>query len=86
VRDLSIVARFRLSGWNYADGFEQAPIVEPVDPFQCGELDGFQVSPGTAALDHLGLVETVDGLGEGIIPPPALAKAPYRIGPAGGVA
>jgi hypothetical protein len=67
VLDLGIVACFRLGGWNSADGSEQASIVEPVDPFQGGELDGFQVSPRAAAPDHLGLVEAVDGLGEGIV-------------------
>jgi hypothetical protein len=67
VLDLSIVARFGLGGWNSADGFEQAPIVEPVDPFQRGELDGFQVSPRAASPDHLGLVEAVDGLGQGVV-------------------
>jgi hypothetical protein len=36
-------------------------------PFQGGELDGFQGSPGTAAADHLGLVEAVDRLGQGVV-------------------
>jgi hypothetical protein len=60
---LSIVACFGLGGWNVADGLEQAPVVEPVHPFQGGELDGFQGAPWSAAPDHLGLVEAVDGLG-----------------------
>jgi hypothetical protein len=42
-------------------------MVEPVHPFQRGELDGFQVSPGTAAPDHLGLVEAVDRLSQGVV-------------------
>ena len=50
-----------------ADRFEQASIVEPVDPFQRGELDGFQASPRAASPDHLGLVEAVDRLGESIV-------------------
>jgi hypothetical protein len=45
VLGLSIVACFGLGGWNVADGFEQAPVVEPVDPVQGGELDDFQASP-----------------------------------------
>ena len=65
--ELGIVACFGLGGWNSADGFEQASMVEPVDPFQRSELDGFQASPGAASPDHLGLVEAIDGLGEGII-------------------
>ncbi len=32
-----------------------------------GELDGFEVSPWPAPMDHLGLVETVDGFGESIV-------------------
>jgi hypothetical protein len=64
---LSIVACFGLGGWNSTDGFKQAPIVEPVDPFQRGELDGFQVSPRAVSPDHLSLVEVVDGLGQGVV-------------------
>ena len=33
---------------NVADGFEEAPVIEPVDPFEDGELDGFDVSPARA--------------------------------------
>ena len=64
---LGIVTCFGLGGWNSADRFEQASIVEPVDPFQRGELDGFQASPRAASPDHLGLVEAVDGLGQGVV-------------------
>ena len=60
---------FGLGGWNSANGFEQAPIVEPVHSFQRGELDGFQVSPGASPMDGLGLVEAVDGFGESIVSP-----------------
>ena len=76
VLGLSIVACFGLGGWNVADGFEQTPVVEPVHPFQCGEFDGFQAAPWPATSDHFGLVEAVDGLGQGIVSPAALAKAP----------
>ena len=69
VLGLSIVARFGLGGRNVADGFEQAPVVEPVHPFQGGELDGLQGAPWPAAPDHLGLVEAVDGLGQGVAYP-----------------
>src|SRR4051794_22341489 len=64
---LSIVACFGLGGWNVADRFEQAPVVEPVHPFQGGEFDSLQAAPWPAAADHFGLVEAVDGLGQGII-------------------
>src|SRR3954470_7043978 len=41
--------------------------VEPVDPFEGGELDRFEAAPGAAPMDHLGFVEAVDGFGEGIV-------------------
>lgn len=59
VLSLDIVARFGLGGRNVADRLEQVPVIEPVDPFQGGEFDGFQGAPRAAAPDHLGLVEAV---------------------------
>lgn len=38
-------------------------MVEPRDPFEPCPLDGFASVP-TSSVDHLGLVEPVDGLGE----------------------
>ena len=38
-----------------------------LDPFKGGELDSLEVSPWSAPVDHLGLVETVDGFGERIV-------------------
>ena len=67
VLGLSIVACFGLGGWNVADRFEQAPVVEPVHPFQGGEFDSLQAAPWSTAADHFGLVEAVDRLGQGII-------------------
>ena len=43
---LSIVARFSLGGRDVSDRFEQPSVVEPVDPFQGGELNGLEVAPG----------------------------------------
>jgi hypothetical protein len=55
-------------GWRYvADGLQKATVVEPVDPFQSGEFHRFEVPPWSAPMDDLGLVETVDRFGEGII-------------------
>jgi len=51
--------RLCFGGWNVADGFEQAAVVEPVDPFEGGHLDGFEAAPRAASVDHLGLVEAV---------------------------
>jgi len=53
-------------GWRYvADGLQEPSVVEPVDPFEGGELDGLEVPPWSAPVDQLGLVKTVDGFGEG---------------------
>ena len=51
-----------VSGW-----FGQPPIVEPVDPFECGELDGFEGAPRITPMDHLGLEQAVDRLGERVL-------------------
>ena len=53
--------RFRPGG--VSDWPEQVPIVEPIDPFENGELDGFDVPPRCAPVDHLSLVKSVDDLG-----------------------
>ena len=85
-----MVARFSVSGGNVADGLEQAPVVEPVDPFQGGERDGLQGAPWSAAPDHLGLAEAVDGLGQGVVvgiadaahggsTPASVSRSVYRI-------
>lgn len=50
-----------------ADGLQQPAIVEPVDPFERGELDGFEGAPRSATTDDLGLVEPVNHFGEGIV-------------------
>jgi hypothetical protein len=63
----SVVA-FLGFGWrDVADGLQEPPVVEPVPPFECRELDGFERPPQPAPMDDLGLVETVDCLGESIV-------------------
>jgi len=62
-----IEVRLGFGRWDVADGFKQAPVIEPVDPFEGGELDGFDGPPRPASVDHLGLVESVDALGQGIV-------------------
>ena len=32
-------------------------MIEPVDPFQCCELDGLEGTPGSPPVDHFGLVD-----------------------------
>lgn len=45
-----VVVLLGFGWWNVADGFQQAAVIDPVDPFQCGELDGFKVAPRPARL------------------------------------
>ena len=55
-------------GWRYvADGLKKASVVEPIDPFQSGELHGFGVSPRSSSMDDLGLLKAVDRFGESVV-------------------
>ena len=49
------------------DGFEQSDVVEPVNPLQGGQFHGFPGFPRSPAVDQLGLVEPVDGFGQGVV-------------------
>jgi hypothetical protein len=71
-----IVAFLGFGRRDVADGLQQPAIIEPVHPFQRRELDSLERPPGPAAVDDLGLVETVDGLGESIVI--AVPDAAYR--------
>ena len=62
-----VVAFLSFGWWDVADRLQQPSVVEPVDPFQRGELDGFKRPPGSAPVDELSLVEAVDGLGESVV-------------------
>ena len=57
--------RLRPRRGDVADGREEATGVEPVDPLEGGELHGLEGAPRSAPVDDLGLVEAVDGLGQG---------------------
>lgn len=70
-----MVALFGFGWRDVADGPEQSSVVEPVDPFAGGELDGLEISPWPSTMDNFGLVEPVDGLGEGIVV--AVSDAPH---------
>jgi len=55
-------------GWrDVPDGLQQPSVVEPVDPFKCGEFDGFEVSPRPSAMNDLGLVKAVDRFCESVV-------------------
>jgi hypothetical protein len=51
---LGIVTRFGLSRRDISDRFEQATIVEPIDPFEGGELDRFRTAPRTTPVVNAG--------------------------------
>lgn len=42
-------------------------MVEPVDPLERGIFDGFEAAPRSTPVDHLGLVKTVDRLGQSVV-------------------
>jgi hypothetical protein len=51
VVEAGVVALLGFGGRDVADGFKQSPVVEPIDPFEGGELDGFEGSSGPAPVD-----------------------------------
>ena len=61
------VAFLGLGRRDVADGFQQPAVVEPVHPLERGVLDGLDAPPRPAPMDDLGLVEAVDGFGQGIV-------------------
>jgi hypothetical protein len=61
--DLARVARLGFGGRDIADGLEEAPVVEPVDPFEGGERHRLGLAPGAATADHLSLEQANDRLG-----------------------
>ena len=49
------------------NGLQEPSVVEPVDPFESGELDGLEAAPWSTPMNYLGLAETVDGFGESVV-------------------
>jgi hypothetical protein len=58
---------FGFSEWDIADGLQQSPVVEPVDPFKRGIFDRFKGSPWSSPVDYLGLVKAVDRLSQCVV-------------------
>ena len=50
-----------------ADRLEWPTMIEPVNLFERGTFDSFEAAPGSAPVDHLGFVETVDRLGQSVV-------------------
>ena len=66
-RSRCLVIPLGFSRRDVADGFGQTPVIEPVDPFQCCELDDLERTPGAPPEDHFGLVESVIRFGERVV-------------------
>ena len=64
---LLIIHLFFLRRRDVADRFQYPPMVEPVDPFQRGILDGIDVPPRSAPADHLGLEQADDRFRQGVV-------------------
>ncbi len=64
---LRIVGSLRLGWRDVADRLEQTPMVEPIDPFECGELNRLERAPRTPPMDHLGLEQPDDGFRQSIV-------------------
>lgn len=62
-----IVCLLELHRRDVADRFEQAPVVEAINPLQCSEFDGFDIAPGTATINDLGFLQPVDRLSQGVV-------------------
>lgn len=62
-----MVLLFGFGGRGVADWLQQTPMVEPIDPCPCGELDGLEGSPRSAAVDHFRLVEAIDRFRQSVV-------------------
>ena len=55
-------------GWRYvAYGLQKTAVVEPINPFECGELHSFEVAPWSSPMDDLCLVKAVDRFSDSIV-------------------
>jgi hypothetical protein len=52
---LTVVVGLEPVWWDAAEFAERASVVEPVDPFQGGEFEVFEASPGSPVADEFGL-------------------------------
>ena len=65
--ELPVVVCLSFCRRDVPDGFEQPVMVELGHPFQRGQLHGLLGLPGGAAMNQLGLVQTVDRLGQRVV-------------------
>ena len=64
---LLIVRLFEFCWWDATDRFEQPMMIEPVDPFQCGDLNVSCPVPGVFVLDDFGLVKADYCLSQSVV-------------------
>ena len=64
---LGVVGVFCLGGRDVSDRLEKASVVEPVDPFEGGELDGLEGASGSAPVNDVRLEEADHRFGEGVV-------------------
>lgn len=62
-----MVADLELGRWDVAQRLHQSVVVEPGDPFQRCQLHRLLGLPRPASVDHLGLVQAVDGFGQSVV-------------------
>ena len=70
---MTMVVGLELGRRDVAQWLHQSVVVEPSHPFQRRKLHRLLGLPRPAPVDHLGLVEPVDGLGQGVVVAVALA-------------
>jgi hypothetical protein len=58
---------FGFCWWNISDRFQQAAIVEPVDPFEGGVFDRYKAPPWATTMNDFRFEETVDCLSQCIV-------------------
>ena len=67
---MRVVVGFSLGWRDVPDRSKQAPVVEPIDPFEScqfdGLQDGLQIAPQPVTADDLGLVMAIDCLAKAL--------------------
>ena len=75
------VGDFDFRGGVVVQGLVQAGCVPPVDPLRRGQFDGFDGLPQVFGMDEFGLVEPVDGFGQGVVVGVSRPRCPRRLLP-----
>lgn len=64
---IRIVGLLELCRWDVVNSGVETSVVPPLDPASSCQLELVDCSPRSLLPDDLGLVETDDGLGEGVV-------------------